>query len=420
MKKSDVAVIGGGVAGLFAAAIAARKGKKVTVLAYGAGAMTIGGGIVDIMGYAPGNRPYATPMEGVEAADAAHPYKMIGKTAVREAVEEFCRIAKKAGYPYIGSLDKMNWIPTAAGTLKPTCLAPRSMDGEALNGASRILIVGMEGLKDFSAQMVAKNLALIFPNKTIDTLVLPQVGEEGRDMTALDAARYLDQEGVRTQIAQAIKGKVTAGTVVVTAPIIGSHANYEVYDALTAAIGCPVVETAAMPPSVTGTRLRELLLGVLRGYGVQIIEKAQVVEAITEGGKAKAVVTQSFGRKRAYYADEFILATGGFYGGGMTADQEIVKEVVFGLPVSAPADVEKWSNMKMFSNEKQTFAQIGIAVNENLQPVNKAGKAIYTNVRVVGRALAGYDFCFENSGNGVAVTSAYKAASLLGKGGKRP
>ena len=38
------------------------------------------------------------------------------------------------------------------------------------------------------------------------------------------------------------------------------------------------------------------------------------------------------------------------------------------------------------------------------------GKVVLENVRVCGRMLAGYDFCFEHSGNGVAISSAYKAA----------
>ena len=38
---------------------------------------------------------------------------------------------------------------------------------------------------------------------------------------------------------------------------------------------------------------------------------------------------------------------------------------------------------------------------------------VVKNVKVVGRSLAGYDFCFENSGNGVAIATAYKAALSL-------
>ena len=51
MRNSDVLVIGGGLAGLVAACVAAEKGKKVQLLTYGAGTLTIGGGIIDAIGY---------------------------------------------------------------------------------------------------------------------------------------------------------------------------------------------------------------------------------------------------------------------------------------------------------------------------------------------------------------------------------
>ncbi len=48
--------------------------------------------------------------------------------------------------------------------------------------------------------------------------------------------------------------------------------------------------------------------------------------------------------------------------------------------------------------------------DEAMRPIDAEGHAVLENVRVCGRMLAGYDFCFEHSGNGVAISSAYKAA----------
>ena len=418
MKKSDVVVIGGGLAGLFAAAVAAQNGKKVTVLSYGAGSLTIGGGIVDIMGYADGNVPFATPIEGVKNAPEGHPYTFIGAETVAEAMEAFTKMASAEGYAYQGSLDEMKWIPTAVGTLKPTAFVPRTMDVSKMEAAKKLVVVDLEGLKDFSAVMAAKNLGLLFPNKTIETVKVPQLEKSGRDMTAYDTARLLDRGEVRTMFAAALKSKAGKDVCFIVPPILGTHASYVALDDITKQVGAPLVECAAVAPSVTGIRLRELMLGILRKQGVVFIEKAHVCGCIAENGKIVAVTTKDFGRQRTYRADEFILASGGFYGAGLTADQENVKEVVFDLPIVAPARVEDWTNAKMFSDAKQPFAMIGIAVNEALQPVDEKGAVIYPNVRVVGRNLAGYDFCFEKSGNGVALTSAYKAASLIVKGGK--
>ena len=50
--------------------------------------------------------------------------------------------------------------------------------------------------------------------------------------------------------------------------------------------------------------------------------------------------------------------------------------------------------------------------DENLLPVDKNGNRILDNVYIVGRNLAGFDFCFEHSGNGVALSSAYKVATI--------
>lgn len=417
MKKSDVVVIGGGLSGLFAAALAAQNGKKVTVLSYGAGALTIGGGVIDIMGYADGNVPFRAPLEGVENAPKGHPYTLIGAQAVTEAMATFCKMATAEGYAYQGSLGKMQWIPTAVGTLKPTAFVPRTMDVSKMESAKKLVVVDLEGLKDFSAPMAAKNLALLFPNKTVETVKVPELEKSGRDMTAFDTARCLDRAEVRTMFAAALKSKAGQGVCFIVPPILGTHASYVALDDITKQVGAPLVECAAVAPSVTGIRLRELMLSVLRKQGVVFIEKAYVCGSIVENGKVVAVTTKDFGRQRTYRADEFILASGGFYGAGLVADQENVKEVVFDLPIVAPARVEDWTNTKMFSNEKQPFAMIGIAVNEQLQPVDAEGDVIYPNVRVIGRSLAGYDFCFEKSGNGVALTSAYKAVSLIVKGG---
>lgn len=418
MKKSDVIVIGGGLAGLFAAAVAAQKGKKVTVLSYGAGALTIGGGIIDVMGYAEGNKPFATPIAGVKDAPSDHPYAMIGVKAVEDAMKAFVDMTKQEGYAYEGSLDAMKWIPTAVGTLKPTAFTSRTMDAAKMESAKKLVIADIEGLKDFSAALVAQNIQSVFPNKTIETVKVAGITKAGRDMTAIDVARELEHADVRTRLASALKAKAGKDVCFLIAPVLGSHASYDVFDALTKEVGAPIVECAAVAPSVTGIRLRELMMNVLRKLGVTIIEKAHVCGAVAEGGKIVAVTTKDFGRQRAYRADEFILASGGFYGGGFTAAQENVKEVVFDLPLVAPASLDEWTNAKMFSDQKQPFAMIGLAVNEALQPIDAQGNVIYPNVRVIGRAMAGYDFCFEKSGNGVAVASAYKAASLIAKGGK--
>ena len=126
--KSDVIVIGSGMAGLIAAAAAAQRGKKTTLLSKGAGTLVIGGGIVDILGYTEAGKAILSPGAAVEQAQEAHPYAKLGLENVKQAAKFLQEICEQEGYAYVGDLEHNQWVPTAAGTLKPTCLVPRTMD----------------------------------------------------------------------------------------------------------------------------------------------------------------------------------------------------------------------------------------------------------------------------------------------------
>jgi len=50
-----------------------------------------------------------------------------------------------------------------------------------------------------------------------------------------------------------------------------------------------------------------------------------------------------------------------------------------------------------------------VKVDNKLRPVDDAGNVLLENVFVAGKTLAGYDYCSEKSGNGVALATAYRA-----------
>lgn len=411
MRENDVIVIGGGLAGLMAAAVAVKNNKKVALLSLGAGTLTIGGGIVDVMGYV-GAEPATTPSAGMLQVSPEHPYKKIGRPAVEKAIEFFKEICAQESYPYIGNLDKMQWIPTAAGTLKPTCLVPKTMDTGKLKEADHVVVLGFEALKDFYPSLIAKNLKETpgFMEKTYEIVMVDPGLTDGRDVSALDVARWLDTAEGLAECTQKMRAVIKPGSVVIIPPVLGTSPDYRIAESLQNALNCTFVECASVPPSITGLRLRAMMLRYLKKNGVRIIEQAAVARAIVEDGKCTAVVTAGIDRERTYHAKSFILANGGFYGGGLVAEPENVIEPIFNLPISAPADHELWANMSLFSNEPQPFALIGIRVDEKMRPLDEAGNVVVNNVFVAGRNLCGYDFSFEKSGNGVALASGYQAA----------
>ena len=411
MSKSDVVVIGNGVAGLMAALVSADEGKKVTLLSYGAGTFPLNSGVIDILGYDDAGKAVDSPIEGIGKLAENHPYKKIGVAAIQDSVEFFKRTVAGEGFPYTGSLEEQQWLVTSVGTLKPTCLLPESLEASDCFKAHEIVIVGVKGLKDFYVDMVKENLAKELGEDKRYTTVTVDTYITGRDLTTRDVARWVESDKGYGEFLAQVKGQAGVGKVVIVPQILGTKGDYTVYNRLVKDLCCSVVETTGMPPSVNGIRLRDVLLSALKKKGIRVIENAKAEKAIVKGDVVTAIEAGGEVRSQVYEADKFILATGGFYSGGITMrDFGEYKEMVFGLPVEGDCTEEKWVNKQLFSDKKQAFAMAGVRVDSSLRAVDDSGNVVLKNVYVVGRNLSGYDFCFEHSGNGVALSSAYKAA----------
>ena len=247
-----------------------------------------------------------------------------------------------------------------------------------------------------------------------DTLVAVDTGlTGGRDITTQDVARWMDTDAGTSSFTKQLKSYGGATDVLFIVPQVLGTKGHACYQTIASRLGADVLETTCLPPSVNGLRLQHVLVDSLREAGVDIVENTQVIGCEKNGKTVTAVIAKAASNERKYYAKKFILATGGFYSGGITMrDFEQPKEPIFGLPVSFVKGEENWTNKELFSDAPQGFAKTGILTDEDLHPVDEAGAVVLENVHVVGRNLGGYDFCFEHSGNGVALASAYKAAMV--------
>ncbi|MDT8902467.1 anaerobic glycerol-3-phosphate dehydrogenase subunit GlpB [Anaeroselena agilis] len=416
MKEYDVIVVGAGLAGLTAAAAAAGEGARVLLAAKGAGALTIGGGTIDILGCDADGRPVTDPAAAVAALPESHPYGKLGLPAVRAAADWFLALAAGAGYPYRGSLGENLWLPTAAGTLKPACLAPATMGVARAAAVNSAVILGIAGLKDYRPEMIARGLARRPGyNKHYSVVTVDCGFAGGRDATALDVARWLDSEAGRREFAAQLKKRLPPGQFVIIPPVLGTQPSCAAWETIEAATGCRLLEIAGAPPAVTGLRLRALLLAHLRSRGVAILEHAAVVRAEAGQGRCQAIVTGHHDRERRYRARSFVLATGGFLGGGLESTAGAARESIFGLPLAVPSDPLAWSAPRLLAAGPQPFARFGVDTDRELRPVDAAGRVVLENVRFAGAILAGCDYSHEKAGNGVAVVSGWHAGVAAGR-----
>ncbi|MBQ6006134.1 MAG: anaerobic glycerol-3-phosphate dehydrogenase subunit B [Selenomonadaceae bacterium] len=404
MKISDVIVIGGGLAGFMAAAVAVDRGQKVSLLTYGSGSLPLASGAIDFFNA-------KAPDVAIKNLPAHHPYKKIGLKACDAAAKFFCDVTAKADLPYNGRLSAQIPIVTAVGTLKYSCLVPESMNASNLAAKKKIFVVEIKGLKDFYASMIADNLKKYFPDKTFSVAKLDLNLLGGRDITCMDAAQNLT--GNEQILADGLK-TLDAGNddAIIIPPILGLDGNTS-RAAIKSQLRAEIFETTCLPPSPPGIRLQRAFMNYLQKSGVRIFENSKVIRGVIDGKKITGVVVENAVREKIFRARKIILATGGFYSGGITMrDFDNPQEPIFDIPVFFPTGAENWSNQQLFSDKPQGFSMTGIFTNENLNPIDERGEILFENLHVVGANLGGCDKIFERSAGGIAISSAYKGAIL--------
>ena len=285
------------------------------------------------------------------------------------------------------------------------------MDASKLINKKKIFVAGVKGLKDFYAAMIADNLKKYFPDKTFEVAEIDLKFLGGRDITCMDAAQLLTDN--EQPLANELKAlNATADDAIILPPILGVADNFS-RDVVQTQLRAEVIETTCLPPSPPGIRLQRAFIKYLQSSGVRIFENSKVVRGVAEGKKISGVVVENAVREKTFPARKIILATGGFYSGGITMREfDAPKEPIFDIPVFFPMGEGNWSNRNLFENRPQGFSMTGIFTNENLNPVDENGAVLFENLHVVGANLGGVDFVFEKSLGGVAIASAYKGAIL--------
>ena len=416
-RTTDILVVGSGMAGLMAAIVASGQGKRVTLLSRGCGSLNIGSGCVDVLGYVNGQPVEGQPLEALDSLPERHPYRLVSKEGVEEALKTLCAVSARHGAPLEAAANGNRRVPTILGTLKPTCLTLPSCRGELLETAASALVVSVEGLRDSHPALVTSQLRR-YPHLAAVTwheahLENPIPGAH-RNLSPLDIARYVESPEGTAWLAAGLRKalRATPADVVLLPPVCGlSNAAWE---AVAAAVPVPLVEMPTLPPGVGGLRLYTALKSELQARDVDMVENALVTGAECGGKHCAALVAETACGRRRFAARAFVMATGGFMGGGFLSSPGEARETVFGLPVLQadgsllPARPEDWSDQNIFGNH--AFASAGVMVNAAMSPLRIDGTPALNNVFFAGRSVGGYDFASEKSGNGVAVATAWRAA----------
>lgn len=416
MNKPDVLVIGAGLAGMMAAITALNEGCTVTMLSAGNGVLTLASGNIDLLGYAQGQM-LASPWDGLSALPDAHPYSQLDRQEMHTAIDLFCQTVTGQQWPYKTHPSEQNiLVPTMIGTLKPTWLVPHCTDIDALSGAQRVLVVGVQGLRESSPALVMRGLRQCtgWRERTFSTMELPSpLSDAHRSINTLDIARFVDRPEGRQWILRGLQAKAGSADIVLLPPICGSQPDLDLWQELIRAAQAPLVELLSIPPGVGGLRLWQALRKHLDSCSrFECIENAKVIRAINENHQCRHIVVEAAGSEYIKQAKTFVIATGGILGGGVELAPGKVRESIYGIPIDAPEDMAAWSATDIF--DKHLFSRLGVAVDKNM----RSRENTLDNVFFAGRTLGGYDYATEKSGHGVALTTGWKAGQSAARTAK--
>jgi len=416
----DVIVIGAGLAGLMAAKAARSEGARVLVLARGMGSLPLTTGCIDGLAYSPQTENVlSSPLAALPqlAQDhPRHPYAILGREKILQALAHFQEFAQFIGVPYAGSFDSTLLLPTPLGTFHPTCLVPETMNRGNLSLPGPVLLVGFRGLKDFSPFLAAENLNTLYSQGRIASSFRAELLEEpdlgGKAINSLNLSRAFDEEAFRKAFARNVQPILKSGERLGLPAVLGFHSPGKALEDLQERLKADVFEIPMPPPSVPGIRLFRKFQIYLQERGARLILG---LSTLIPHKEPKRIIGFSLGfskKSPIYTASAIILATGKFVGGGLDSDRGRIYETLLDLPVAYPKNRRQWFSPRLLAAEGQPFNRFGVEINETLQPVDPEGRVIYANLFAAGAIIAQADSMSEKSGGGIALSTGYWAGKL--------
>jgi glycerol-3-phosphate dehydrogenase subunit B len=436
--EDNVTVIGGGIAGMAAALAAARDGAEVRVLSHKDSTLRSASGLVDVLGYPPRSTdaadgdeksgeasassedgPVADPFEAIPDLPDSHPYSTVGVEGVRDALAFFDEVVDDR---YRGDhTDRNALVPTHGGSVKPTARYPATAAAGLASDDRSALLVGFETVTDFDAPLAAAHLESVGVPFTAQGATISFPGDfrvdakvtrladalDANERVAVEGDGYTTELPARTALAEAVKPHLRAEERVGFPAILGQHDPAEVRADLESELGAAVFEVPMGPPSLPGMRLEGAFLSACREAGVRFTTGNPVVDYESKNEAIAAVRVERNGATIPFHADQFVLATGGLVGKGIDSDREGVEEPIFDCYVAHSADRYDWFADEAFGDHP--FARFGVATDDDLRPLDRAGDEEFANLRAAGAVLGGYDFAAEKSGSGVSLATGVAA-----------
>ena len=421
----DVAIIGGGLAGLTCGIALQQRGKRCVIINNGQAAIDFASGSLDLLSRMPDGSVVENINENLTAlrtALPAHPYSLLGAEKVIAKAQDFEHLANALNLDLIGSSEKNHWRVTGLGSLRGAWLSPNSVptvQGNETFPHKRIAVLGIEGYHDFQPQLLAANLVLnpqfAHCEVTSGFLNIPQLDElrqSAREFRSVNIAQLLEYKLAFNDLVSEIIESAQGANAVLLPACFGLE-NQEFMNALRDATKLALFELPTLPPSLLGMRQRIQLRRKFESLGGLMINGDSALNAHFESDRVHCIKTRLL-EDEEIIADNFVLAAGSFFSKGLVSEFDKIYEPVFesdiiGVEGFNDKNRFSWTNHR-FANP-QPYQSAGVAINEHCQ-VQKCGQFL-ANLYATGNVIGGFNALELGCGSGVAVVTALTVADEI-------
>ena len=367
--KFDSVIIGGGLAGLVAGLRLQKEGQSTAIISTGQSALHFFSGSFE---------------------------------SIREPLAPVIQLFEEAGIR-LHYQDGVRLMPL--GTFREAALSLEDIDLFPTPKIGRkALIVTFPGYHDFFADFLAQGLEKQGLQCRIRQMSLPEMERlllGPGEMRSVQIARTMDR--IWEKAVQEIRLLLKDEDVVILPQVFGLQ-DISVPGRIRQGIPARVVFAGTMPPSVPGIRTQMLLQKRYQLLGGTFLMGDQAIKAHIHEGRVHSIVTKNLDN-HYIEASYFILASGGYFSKGLSANPFLVSEPVFGLDVEYNEDRNSWYNPQFAA--EQPYMGFGVRTDKALHGI-RDGQPL-ENLYAIGSILGATRPEF-GSAAGLAVRTALAAA----------
>ncbi|MBO7300961.1 MAG: anaerobic glycerol-3-phosphate dehydrogenase subunit B [Tidjanibacter sp.] len=404
--RYDTIIIGGGLAGLVSGIELARSGSRVAIISSGKSALHFCSGSFEFWS------------EGMAAVGSIaehnpdHPYSKIDPKKIARYTEQTKDIFARAGMPLVGSAEANHLRLTPLGALKPAWLTMDeyvTFEAVGVSEYRSVVIVAIEGYLDFYPEFIAKGLeqmGLECHIREISLAEFNRLRQSATEMRAVNLSRTLKGSPLR-EFAQRVKALVEDEDLVLLPAIfgLGEERGLQIVEEI---VGRKVKVAATVSASASGVRMQKRLTDAFQSLGGVFIGGDRVVGCTIDESRIVSLNTANH-EEEEFVAENYILATGSFFGRGIVATPEEVYEPILGLDVVPQMARKEWYADDIL--DAQPFQKFGVATDSELHPMIDG--RVVENLYAVGSILSGADAVKEGCGAGVVIATALMVAENI-------